>query len=311
MIYFKNTLDFFLEQNSVITLGKFDGLHRGHELLMDKLKEKKADSGYLTVVFTFDIPPQKEITGESSKVLTTNEEKEMIFEDAGVDCLIECPFVPSVMTMEPEDFIKWIVERLNVKAIVVGDDFCFGHNRSGNYQTLKAFENKYGYTTIVVKKIKDGERDISSTYIREEISAGNIAKANKLLGYSFFIRSLIVHGNKIGRTIGIPTINMILDKDKLLPPYGVYITRVLVGERWYAGVTNVGCKPTIKGDNPVGVETYIIDFCQDIYDKVVTVQFIEFIRPEMKFSSIDELKQQMNNDIAKTIKYYRDITEIC
>lgn len=311
MISFKNTLDFYLENESVITFGKFDGLHRGHELLMDNLKEKKALCGYQTVVFTFDIPPKKELTGEISKQITTNTEKEQIFEEAGVDCLIECPFIPKVMTLEPEEFIKWIVEKLNVKAVVVGDDFCFGHNRSGNHKTLKQFEKKYGYETIVVKKVKDNGRDISSTYIREEIALGNIVKANKLLGYPFFVRSMVVHGKKIGRTIGIPTINMILSDDKLLPPFGVYITKVCVKDRWYAGVTNVGCKPTIEGKNPVGVETYIIDFCQDVYGKLVTVQFIDFIRPEMKFNSIDELKLQMNSDIAQTIKYYRNITELC
>ena len=122
---------------------------------------------------------------------------------------------------------------------------------------------------------------------------------------------MVVHGKKIGRTIGIPTINMILSDDKVLPPFGVYITKVCVKDRWYAGVTNVGCKPTIEGQNPVGVETYIIDFCQDVYGKLVTVQFIDFIRPEMKFNSIDELKLQMNSDIAQTIKYYRNITELC
>ena len=311
MISFKNTLDFFLEKESVITFGKFDGLHRGHELLMDNLKEKKALCGYQTVVFTFDIPPKRGLTGEISTQITTNEEKEQIFEVAGVDCLIECPFVPEVMTLEPEAFIRWIVEKLKVKAVVVGDDFCFGHNRSGNHETLKQFEKKYGYETIVVDKVKDNDRDISSTYIREEIAAGNIAKANKLLGYPFFVRGLVVHGRKIGRTIGIPTINMILPEEKLLPPFGVYITRVCIGDSWYAGVSNVGCKPTIEGDNPVGLETYIIDFCQDVYDKLVAVQFIEFIRPEMKFNSIEELKQQMNNDIAKTVKYYRNITEMC
>ena len=116
---------------------------------------------------------------------------------------------------------------------------------------------------------------------------------------------MVVHGNQIGRTIGIPTINMILPEEKLLPPFGVYVTRVMIDELWFMGVTNVGCKPTIEGNNPVGVETYIIDFCQDVYDKVISVQFLDFIRPEMKFPSLDALKSQMNSDIAQAQNYYK------
>lgn len=311
MEYIKNTLDFKIEQPTVITLGKFDGLHRGHELLMDRIKEQAGTYGYKTIVFTFDIPPKKGVAGENAKVLTTNEEKRYIFEETGIDYLIECPFTREVMCMEPESFIRWITEALSVKCIVVGKDFHFGHNRTGNYKLLEACADKYGYKTCVLDKMQENGRDISSTYVREEIEKGNIQKANHLLGYEFFVKSRVVHGNKIGRTIGIPTINMILPEEKLLPPFGVYVTKVLIEERWYMGVSNVGRKPTISDHNPVGVETYIIDFCQDVYDKVLTVQFLEFLRPEMKFASIEKLKEQMNSDIAKTKNYYKNVTWYC
>lgn len=311
MKYITKTLDFHVDEPTVITLGKFDGLHRGHELLMDGLKEKNSLLGYKTVVFTFDIPPKKGVEGNDCKVITTNEEKRFIFEKSGVDYLIECPFTKDVMCMEPEAFIKWIVEALNVKCFVVGTDFCFGHNRAGNYKVLREFEEKYGYETVVMDKMQEDGRDISSTFIREEIQKGNIPKVNHLLGYEFFVKSVVVHGNKIGRTIGIPTINMKLEADKMLPPLGVYVSRVVIGDEWYMGVSNVGCKPTISGDNPVGVETYIIDFCQDVYDREIIVQFLEYVRPEMKFESIDALKDQMNEDIAYSLKYYRNVTELC
>ena len=210
--------------------------------------------------------------------------------------------------MGPEEFVAWLVRDLHVKSIVVGTDFRFGHNRRGDRELLGQLAAKYGYELTVVEKLQFHGRDISSTFVREQISSGNIAKANHLLGYEFFIKSKVVHGKKIGRTIGIPTINMILPSDKLLPPFGVYVTRVNVGDKWYMGVTNVGCKPTIGGDNPVGVETYIIDFCQDVYGQSILVQFLDFIRPEMKFSSIEELKEQMNEDIVRTQRYYRNVT---
>ncbi len=305
MEYIKNTLKFHVDEPTVITLGKFDGLHRGHELLMESLHEKCSVNGYKSVVFTFDMPPRQQTQGIVGQVITTNEEKHDIFEQAGIDYLIECPFTTELMCMEPEAFIAWITRSLTVKCIVVGTDFRFGHNRTGDYKLLQTYAPVYGYEVIVVNKMQEDGRDISSTYIREEIQKGNIKKANHLLGYEYFVKSMVVHGNQIGRTIGIPTINMILPEEKILPPFGVYVTRVMIDEMWFMGVTNVGCKPTIEGNNPVGVETYIIDFCQDVYDKVISVQFLDFIRPEMKFPSLDALKSQMYSDIAQAQNYYK------
>lgn len=308
MEYIRHTLDFHIEEPTVITLGKFDGLHRGHELLMNELLERSSCYGYRTVVFTFDIPPRKQISDPAARVLTTNEEKHYIFESTGVDYLIECPFTQEVMTMEPEAFIEWMVTALHVKCFVLGEDFHFGHNRAGDYHILKKFGKTYGYETIVMEKVKEDGRDISSSYVREEIVKGNIPKANHLLGYEYFIKSTVVHGRKLGRTIGIPTINMILPEEKLLPPNGVYVTRVLVGEKWYMGVSNVGRKPTVADNHPIGVETYIIDFCQNVYGKEIVVQFLDHIRPEIKFASIEELKYQMNCDVVTAKKYYENIT---
>ena len=244
MKYIKNTLDFRIEEPTVVTLGKFDGLHRGHEKLMSALRTYSGQHDLATVAFTFDIPPANQVNDISTKVLTTNDEKEYIFEKTGIDYLIECPFTQEVMCMEPKAFIMWIVECLNMKCVVVGDDFHFGHKRAGDYHTLKQYEDEFGYHTIVVDKMKDENRDISSTYVREEICVGNLEKANALLGYPYFIKSDVVHGKKLGRTLGIPTVNMLLPDNKLLPPNGVYITEVLVDGDRYAGVTNVGCKPT-------------------------------------------------------------------
>lgn len=305
MEYIKNTLEFKINEPTVVTLGKFDGLHRGHELLMKEVTRYGKLINLKTVAFTFDIPPKNKIENISGKVLTTNEEKQHIFEVAGIDYLIECPFTKEVMCMQPKAFIQWICESLNMKCVVVGTDFCFGHKRAGNFQTLKMYEKEFGYKTIVVSKIREGNRDISSTFIREEIAKGNIRKANRLLGYEYFLKSYVVHGNKIGRTIGIPTINMELPTEKLLPPNGVYVTRVIIENVSYIGVTNVGSKPTVSDSGNIVVETHIVEFSEDIYNQIVVVEFLDYIRPERKFDSLEELKAQMKKDIAYAKRYMK------
>lgn len=308
MKYITKTLDFKIEEPTAVTLGKFDGLHRGHELLMHTVQECKEMYQVASVAFTFDIPPRNKVEEIVANVLTTNDEKQYIFEKQGIDYLIECPFTSEVMSMEPKDFIAWIATSLNMKYVVVGDDFRFGHKRAGDYHTLQEYETVYGYKTIVLDKLKDSNRDISSTYVREKIADGNIRKANELLGYHYFIKSEILHGKKLGRRIGMPTINMILPEHKLLPPNGVYVTEVLVEGKTYMGVTNVGCKPTVSEERIVGVETYIDNFNQDLYGEKIVVSFLEFIRPEMKFASIEELKAQMASDIQVARKCYENIT---
>ena len=306
MKYIRNTVDFQIEEDTVISLGKFDGIHRGHELLMERLAEKKRE-GLKAAIFTFDIPPRRNVQHVEAKVLTTNDEKMHIFEEMGIDYLIECPFTEEVMHMEPEDFIRMLVERLHVKCIVAGEDFRFGHNRRGDYRMLQEYAGKLGYEVLILKKMKEDARDISSTFVREEIAAGNIEKANHLLGYRYFVKGMVKHGNQIGRTIGIPTINLIPPEEKLLPPFGVYVSEVVIGEERYQGVTNVGCKPTIEGNNPVGVETYLLDFHENVYDRIVTVEFISKIRAEHKFENIEALKEQMENDIAYAEAYFRNL----
>lgn len=297
MKYIRNTTDFYIEENTVLSLGKFDGIHRGHELLLEHMATKK-NEGLSAAIFTFDIPPRKNIAQVEAKVLTTNEEKMHIFRQLGVDYLIECPFTQEIMCMEAEKFIEKIARQLHVKCMVVGEDFRFGHNRRGDYHMLLEYAKHFGYEVIVVEKMQEDDRDISSTFVREEVIKGNIEKANHLLGYRYFVSSIVTHGNQIGRTIGIPTINQMPPEEKLLPANGVYITEVFIDEKKYCGITNVGHKPTVGGKNPLGVETHLLDFAGDVYDKLVTVEFICRIREERKFASIEELKAQMQNDIA-------------
>ena len=303
MICLNEIEDFHIEEPTALSLGKFDGVHRGHELLLQQLSEQKK-KGLKTVVFTFDIPPKKLTENNNYRVLCTNEEKRSILEAKGVDYLLQCPFTPEFMSMEPEAFVAGIVRNLHMKSMVVGTDCRFGHERRGNHELLAELAPKYGYTLQVMDKLQYKGRDISSSYIREEIIKGHIETANLLLGYPFFAESEIIHGRQLGRQMGIPTINMELPAGKLLPPKGVYATKVHIGENCFCGVTNVGCKPTVNLSNKVGVETHILDYEGDLYGRILRVEFFRFIRPEKKFSSVEELKGQMEQDIETARKLH-------
>lgn len=306
MKYIRHSMTFEIEGPTVLSLGKFDGLHRGHELLMEYMAEKKREEKDLkAVIFTFDIPPLERVKDIQAQVITTAAEKEMLFKQAGIDYVIECPFTRQVMCMEPEAFIHKIVTSCHVKHIVAGTDFHFGHNRRGDYRMLKAFAPKYGYDVKVVDKIQEDGRDISSTFVREEIMAGNIKKANSLLGYAFFVEGCVILGRQMGkRILDVPTINLLPAEDKLLPPFGVYITETEWRQRRCPGITNVGRKPTVEGENPIGVETHLFDVSEDLYGENVRIRFLEFVRPEQRFPSLTELKEQMQRDIAYGKRYF-------
>ncbi|NBH12676.1 bifunctional riboflavin kinase/FAD synthetase [Lachnospiraceae bacterium] len=306
MEYIRQSMTFNIEEPTVLSLGKFDGLHRGHELLLECMaKKKRAHKELKAVVFTFDIPPQEQVENVRLQVLTTKTEKKQLFEKMGVDYVIECPFTREIMCMEPEEFIRRIVAGLHVKYMVVGTDFRFGYRRRGDYQMLLEYAPQYGYEVEVLDKIQENGRDISSTFVREEIASGNVEKANELLGYEFFVEGNVLHGKKMGKAVlGIPTINLQPAQDKLLPPNGVYLTETEWSGRRYPGITNVGCKPTIEGTNPVGVETHLFDFAEDLYGEAVRVCFLKHVRKEQKFDSLEALKAQMIEDIQYGRVYF-------
>ena len=290
---------------TAISLGKFDGLHSGHRLLIRELQKKKQQTGLQTVLFTFELPPRMITAGDRTGVLTTNAEKEAVFAKTGIDYLIEYPFTEEVRAMEPEAFIRMLSENLHVACIISGPDFRFGRDRSGDNKTIQALSQKYGYEAVTVEKLQYEGREISSTRIREAILDGEIELANHLLGYDFFIRGDVIHGNRIGHTIGFPTINLAAPHEKLLPPYGVYASRIRVKDRIYEGISNIGVKPTIGADNPVGIETYLYDFSEETYGQTMDVALCSFLRKEKKFDSLAELKKQLQSDLADGRVYHK------
>lgn len=295
MNYINNTADFHSDRPSAITLGKFDGLHRGHQKLIDEIIRLQKEQ-YYGIVFT--------IAPEHSPVLLTNEEKRRRLEEQGIDCMIHCPFVPEILGMDPEDFVSEIlVGKLKAKYIVVGTDFRFGHQRKGDVGLLADLQEKYGYTLIVVEKECYGDREISSTYIKEALANSDMELVNTLLGYTYPVRGEILHGKQLGRRIGMPTINLVPQPRKLLPREGVYYSNVKIGREQYHGVTNIGYKPTVDGSF-LGVETYLYEVQEDLYGQEAEVSILAFRRPEQKFSGVEELKAQMERDILSGKEYF-------
>ena len=290
-----DTLDFSIPEMSAITLGKFDGIHKGHQKLMKMILAKK-EQGLKSVVFTFGQMPGTFFFGKGRTILT-RKERQLHLERMGIDYMIECPFVPEVIQMEPEKFIEDVlVNQLHVKYIAVGPDFRFGHNRKGSVGVLKKMASVYGYEVEVFDKECLDDKVISSTYVRHMLEIGEMETVQKLLGYPYYVSGTVVHGHAIGRKLGIPTINLIPDDDKMLPPNGVYLTKTVWEENQIFGITNVGCKPTISGEEAKGIETHLYDFDGDLYDKELTVEFYAYHRPERRFESLEDLKSQLARD---------------
>ncbi|MBR4139954.1 MAG: bifunctional riboflavin kinase/FAD synthetase [Lachnospiraceae bacterium] len=292
-----HTLDFSIPEESAITLGKFDGIHKGHQKLMHKILDKKA-SGLKSVVFTFGQMPGTVFDGKGRTILTSKE-RQMHLEKMGIDYMIECPFVPEIIQMEPEKFIEEIlVNQLHVKYIAVGPDFRFGYQRKGGCSLLKKMASVYGYEVEVFEKECLDEKVISSTYVRYMLEIGEMETVKNLLGYPYYVSGTVVHGHAIGRKLGIPTINLIPDDEKKLPPNGVYLTKTLFGGQQRFGITNIGVKPTISGEEAKGIETHLFDFDGDLYDEELVVEFYAYSRGERKFDSLESLKEQLAKDIS-------------
>lgn len=294
-----DTSEFYIERETAVAIGKFDGVHLGHRRLLDEVLQAKK-RGLAACVFTFD-PPPSVLFGGDAHVLTTNEEKHRIFERMGVDFLVEFPMTLETAAIPPSTFIvDYLVGQLNTKFIVAGTDISFGRRGEGNAELLKAMAAEYDYDFKLIDKVKnaDGE-EISSSLVRECIAIGNMEKAESLLGSPYSVTGTVVKGNHIGHTLGFPTINIYPDENKLLPPFGVYAGKTEVKEKVYRSISNVGCKPTVGGEVRPSVETYLYDFDGDLYGEEATVELSAFRRPETKFESLDALKAQLQRDIER------------
>lgn len=273
---------------SAVALGKFQGLHKGHMLLLNKIVSFKK-SGLTSVAFTINMPDKK--------LLYLPDERYMILNKLGIDIAVECNFSESFASMSASDFVKEIlVNRLHAAYVVVGEDFRFGYNREGTVDRLTEYGLKYGFRVIAFEKLCLNENVISSSLLRSLIDKGEMKLIHELLGRDYSITGIVEHGKKLGRTIGFPTVNIYPDKKKLLPPAGVYESELEIDGIWYKGVTNIGDNPTTDGDGKTRVETYIVDYSGDMYGRTITVYIKSFIRTEKKFNNIEELRYQIDID---------------
>lgn len=277
--------------NTAVALGKFQGLHRGHLLLINKIIDLAKKEGLTSTVFTINI--------DNSKMINTRHDRQDILQNLGVDYQVECDFSPEFATMKPYDFIKDVLcTKLGAKYVVVGTDFCFGYKREGNIDTLFKYENEFGYKVIAIEKLLLQGTVVSSSAIRQFIQDGKLEEAAFFMDRNYFVQGKVYEGKKIGRTLDFPTINQYPSDDKLLPPFGAYETRVNIDGKYYKAITNIGDNPTISSDNQVTIETHIIDFEGDLYGVDLRVEFIKHIRKQKRFKDVSELRRQLLLDKA-------------
>lgn len=283
-------------QNTAVALGKFDGFHRGHQLLLEQVKNWQ-DQGMTGVIFTF-APAGRQIG--AGKHIDSHAEKVQKSVDTGIQVLLEYPFSEEFAGLQPEEFVNQIlIGQLDVKAVAVGSDFHFGRNRAGDAALLEQLGHRKGFQVKVFDKLQEQKRDISSSVIREAIESGDMEQVTACLGHGYTISGPVVHGQALGRTIGIPTANQKVPEDKLVPPYGVYAVRIHWNRNEYYGIANLGYKPTVSEKAEVGLETYIFDFNKDIYGEYLEVELLHFLRAEQKFDNLDALVTQMQADIVR------------
>lgn len=284
--------------NTAIALGNFDGVHIGHQKLIETMLEQAKEKNLLPSMLIFENHTKSFVYGNGPRLLNTNSQKNEFLEKLGVRTLYTMKFNEHIMTLSPENFVKEILlKKLNCSLVVVGTDYRFGHKASGNVGMLKDIGKRLGLQVRVVEPVYYKDEIVSSTLVRQLLSEGNIRDANRLLGRPFGIVGEVINGKGLGKRLGVPTANIKPAGKYVVPKKGVYRTITRVNERYYPSATNVGINPTFS-EQELKVETYILDFDQSIYGLEIEVYFMEYIRPEIKFENTDKLKQKMDEDIA-------------
>lgn len=284
----------------VLTIGNFDGVHRGHAEVITKLVKKARQLNVPATLMTFEPQPQEMFRGDNAPArLSTLRDKIILLEELGIDRLVCINFNAKFADLSAQDFIdKLLVESLGVKYLVIGDDFCFGKQRKGNFEMLQSAGEKHQFAVVSTQSFVLGDKRVSSTEIRNQLAKGNLEQARRLLGHPFILCGRVAHGEKIGRTLGFPTANIAL-KRQVSPVRGVFAVKVYWDDSdIYDGVANVGFRPTVNGQ-VCQLEVHLFDFDDDLYGRTVEVELVAKIRDEQPFKSLDALKKQINNDADK------------
>lgn len=297
--------DFEAVAHPIITIGTFDGVHLGHQAIFSKMKEEAKKTGGETIVITFSPHPRLVLYQDSVnlKFINTREKKIERLNQVGIDHLIIIPFTKEFARNSSEQFVTdYVVKYVHPAKVIIGYDHHFGKNREGNIQLLEKLKQKFGYEVEEVPPFYVDGVPVSSTHIRNLLHDGNVKEANRMLGYEYAITGKVVRGQRIGHKIGFPTANLEIPNEyKLITANGVYVCRVLLGNRILKGMGNIGVRPTIDhGD--LTIEVHIFDFDEDIYDEKITIQFVDRLRDEKKFENLEALKAQLAKDKVLSIE---------
>lgn len=297
-----HSLDELSLQAAWTTVGMFDGLHRGHQAIIAPMVRRAHTAGSPAVVITFHPSPAVVLRGlKEAQYLTLPEERAALMGKMGVDYVVTLEFTPQLAQLTAEEFIQWMVERLGMVRLWVGYDFALGRNRQGTLPVLQELGKRFGYWVEMVPPVEFEEGAISSSRIRALLGDGQLSQVMDLLGRWYSVHGRVVHGDGRGRTLGIPTANLLVPPEKLLPPNGVYACWVWVEEQnCLPAVVNVGLRPTFEQEKPIRrVEAHVLDFEMDFYDQDVRLEFVNFIRPEQRFETPEALVTQVHQDIQR------------
>ena len=307
MNVFPSISEFNSTKKTIVTIGTFDGVHIGHQKIIEKLIQETKKADCESLILTFFPHPRMVLNGSSSiKLLNTINEKSSLLEKMGLDNLVVHPFDKKFSNLSAEEFVKTIlVDSFNLKKIIIGYDHRFGNNRAANIDDLISFGKKYDFEVEQISAQEIDSVSVSSTKIRDAITDGNMIIANEFLGYDYVLSGKIITGKQLGRTIGFPTANIKIEENyKLIPKNGVYIVKSHLQEKTVFGIMNIGLNPTVNGED-LSIEVHFLDFEADLYNKNITVSVIARIRDEQKFTSIDLLKAQIQEDKNYAISFIK------
>jgi riboflavin kinase/FMN adenylyltransferase len=289
----------------VVTIGNFDGIHRGHQEILRKVKQEARERDQLAAVLTLFPHPLKVLRpAEAPSLLMTIDQRLAAFDAAGIDAALVLPFDLELSKMRPEDFARrYLVETMRASKVLVGENFRFGHRQEGTVQSLGAYGREWGFEVESVKALTVDGTVASSTAVREALRSGRVADARRLLGRPFSLAGEIQSGTGQGRKLVVPTLNLKTEQE-MLPQNGVYATETVVNGEFYRSVTNVGVRPTFNGSR-VTVETHLFDFNEDLTGGKIEIRFLERLRDERKFASVEELRDQVLKDIRGAKEFLR------
>lgn len=297
--------DFKPTKKTIVTLGTFDGVHIGHQKIIEKLLQNAKEYDCESLILTFFPHPRMVLQeGSDIKLLNTIDERSVLLDKLGLDNLIIHPFDKEFSQLSAEEFVKTIlVDTFNIQKIIIGYDHRFGRNRTANIDDLILYGEKFGFEVEQISAQEINEVSISSTKIRNAILDGNMALANEYLGYNYNLSGIVSKGKQLGRTIGFPTANLkIAEEYKLIPKNGVYIVKSILNQITVFGIMNIGVNPTVNGEN-LSIEVHFLDFDADLYDEKITISIIDRIRDEQKFESVALLKLQLEKDKNTAFSY--------